>query len=87
MLIKKWHKTRNCYIWGVRLINEHGKKQLYPTGHTSKKLAEQYESKLKNEIAEKKMFPERFPLRILFSDFVPDYLKKHASKKKNIVIM
>ncbi len=79
MLIKRWNKTRNCFVWDVRIINEHGKKRMYSTGHTSKKVAEQYENKLKNEIAERKMFPEKFFERRQFKDFVPEYLKKHAS--------
>ncbi len=83
MLIKRWNKTRKKYVWDVRLINEKGKKQLFPTGHTSKKVAGQYENKLKNEIAEKKMFPERFYEKKLFKDFVPDYLKKHAKNTRS----
>jgi len=82
VLIKRWHKTRNCYVWDVRIIDEHRKKRLFSTGHTSKKLAKEYEQKLKNEIAERKMFPERFFPKIQFKDFVPEYLKKHASKKR-----
>lgn len=42
MLIKRWNKTRNCFVWDVRLIDENGKKRLFSTGHTSKKLAEDY---------------------------------------------
>lgn len=83
MLIRRWNKTRKKYVWDVRLINEKGKKQLFPTGHTSKKVAQQYENKLKNEIAEKKMFPERFFEKKLFKDFVPEYLKKHAANTRS----
>ena len=39
MLIKKWNKTRKVFLWYVRLINEHGKKEFYSPGHTSKKVA------------------------------------------------
>lgn len=70
-------------MWDVRLINENGKKELFSTGHTSKKLAAQYEAKKKNEIAERKMFPERFFPKILFKDFVPEYLTKHASRTRS----
>ena len=78
MLIKRWNKTRNCFVWDVRLIDENGKKRLYSTGHTSKKLAEDYARKKKDEIEEKKRFPERFPRNILFVDFADEYLDKHA---------
>lgn len=78
MLIKRWNKTRKCYVWDIRLIDEKGKKRLFTTGHSSKKVAERYEQKLKDEIAERKMFPEKFFEKKKFSDFVPDYLKKHA---------
>jgi len=47
MLISRWHKQRNCFVWDVRIIDETGKKKLYPTGHTSKKLAKEYEHKRK----------------------------------------
>ncbi|HOE17411.1 MAG TPA: hypothetical protein PLX02_07160 [Syntrophorhabdaceae bacterium] len=70
MLIKRWHKTRKCYVWDIRLIDEHGKKRLYSTGHTSKKVAAQYEHTLRNEIAERKMFPDKFFERRIFRDFV-----------------
>ena len=79
MLIKRWHKTRNCFVWDVRLIDENGKKHLYSSGHTSKKVAERYEQKLKNEIAERKLFPEKRLEKRQFNDFVPQYLKNHAS--------
>jgi len=46
-------------------------------------LAEQYENKLKNEIAEKKIFSEQFPSTVKFNEFLPDYLKKNAVKKRS----
>ncbi len=83
MLIRRLHKGRNCWVWDVRIYDENGKKRLYPTGHTSKKLAKEYEARIKNEIAERKMFPERYFPKIKFKDFIPEYLKKHASKKRS----
>ncbi len=83
MIIKRWHNSRKCWVYDVRIINEFGRKQLFPAGHTSIKKVKEYEQKLKNEIAEKKMFPERFFKKIKFVDFVPDYLKKHALKKSS----
>jgi len=83
MLIKRWHKTRGCWVWDVRIKDEQGKKRLYSTGHTSKKVAGEYEDKLRREIAERKMFPERFFRKVLFRDFVPEYLKNHAYKKRS----
>ena len=83
MLIKRWHKTRKCFVWDIRIIDENGKKRLFTTGHTSKKVCERYEQKLKDEIAERKMFPEKFFEKRKFSDFVPEYLKKHASHTRS----
>ena len=83
MLIKRWHKTRKCYVWDIRLIDEHGKKRLYSTGHTSKRVAEKYEHDLRNEIAERRMFPDKFFERRIFKDFVQEYLKKHASNLRS----
>jgi integrase len=83
MLIKKWNKTRKVFLWYVRLINEHGKKELYSPGHTSKKVASLYESKLKNEIAERKMFPGRYFPRVNFADLAKEYLEKHAARTRS----
>src|SRR3990172_2230524 len=83
MLIRRLHKARNCWVWDVRIYDENGKKRLYPTGHTSKKMAKEYEGRIKNEIAERKMFPERYFPKMKFKDFIPEYLKKHASKKRS----
>ena len=44
----------------------------------------EYEEKKKREIAERKMFPERFFQRVKFKDFVPEYLQKHALKKRSL---
>jgi hypothetical protein len=49
MLIKRWHKSRDCLVWDIRTIGENGKKRFFSTGHTSKKVAEQYKQQLKNE--------------------------------------
>jgi hypothetical protein len=43
-------------------------------------VAQRYEQKLKDEIAERKIFPDKFFPKRLFKDFVQDYLKNHASK-------
>jgi integrase len=82
MLIPRWHKKRNCVIYDVRLVDESGKKKLFVTGHTSRKVAKEYEQKKRNEIAERKLFPERYFVKRKFADFVPEYLKKYASQKK-----
>lgn len=84
MLIKRWYKTRNCYVYDIRLIDENGKKRLFTTGHTSKKVAREREHELRNEIALKKMYPERFAKRILLKDFIKnEYLTKHASRLRS----
>ncbi len=83
MLVPKWSKAHNRLLYYPRLIDEKGRKRLYSPGHTSKKIAKEYEEKLRREIAERKMFPERFFSKRLFRDFVPEYLRKHASKKRS----
>ncbi len=60
MLIKRWIKKRNCFEYDLRLYDENGKRKQYKTGLTSKKLAKEYEQKKRNEIAERKLFPERY---------------------------
>jgi len=82
MIIKRYIKKRNCFEYDVRLYDENGKRKQYKTGLTSKKLAKEYEQKKRNEIAERKLFPERHFVKRKFADFVPEYLKKHASRKK-----
>lgn len=63
MLIPRWHKKRNCVVYDVRILDENGKKKLFATGHTSKKVAKEFEQKKKNEIAEKNSFPRGFSSR------------------------
>ena len=79
----RFNNSRNHIIYYVRLMDEKGDRRLFSPGHTSKKMAREYEQKLKNEIAEKKMFPERSFTKIRFKDFIPDYLQKHASKMRS----
>jgi len=78
MIIRRWNKERKCYVYDVRVRDESGKKRLFTTGHTSKRVAMEYEAKKINEIAERKIFPERFIKERKFSDFVDEYIKKHA---------
>ncbi len=82
MLIKRWIKKRNCFEYDLRLYDENGKRKQYKTGLTSKKLAKEYEQKKRNEIAERKLFPERYFEKRKFSDFAPEYLQKYASRKR-----
>ena len=83
MLVKHWNKSRNCFLYYPRLIDETGKKRLYTPGHPSKKIAGQSEEKLKREIDEIRMFPERSFKKVTFKDFTPHYIAKHASKKSS----
>lgn len=78
MLIKRWNKERNCFVYDVRIRDEYGKKRLYATGLSAKGVAKEYERKKLNEIAERRLFPERFIKERKFSEFVDEYLKKHA---------
>jgi len=80
MIVEKWSESLKCPVFYVRLRDETGHRKLYPEKHTSKKVAQQYQRKLKNDIEERKMFPDRFPKRVKLADFVVEYLKKHASK-------
>jgi integrase len=82
MIVEKWSKSLKCPVYYVRLRDESGHRRLYPEKHTSKKVAEQYQRRLAAEIEERRMFPDRFPKRIKLADFVVEYLKKYASKKR-----
>jgi hypothetical protein len=84
MPLKKWCKTLKRFIYYARVRDEKGIRRIFGSGHTSIKLIKEYEEKIKRVIAERKMFPERFPKRVKFSDFVPEYLKKHALKKRSL---
>lgn len=81
MIIKRWHKKRGCFVYDVRLYDENGKRKLYKTDLTSISKAREYEQKKRSEIAERKLFPESYFIKRKFDDFVPEYLKKHASRK------
>jgi hypothetical protein len=82
MIVEKWSASLKCPVYYVRLRDESGHRRLYPEKHTSKKVAEQYQRRLAGEIEERKMFPDKFPKRIKFADFVGEYLKKYASTKR-----
>jgi integrase len=84
MPLKKWSKTLKRVVYYARVIDENGKRRIVGPPHTSSKLVKQYEDKKKKEFAERKMFPERFFQRIKFRDFVPEYLQKHALKKRSL---
>jgi integrase len=78
MIIKRWHKTRGVYVYDIRLINERGKKQLFSTGLTKITAARRAEEKLRNEIAEKRMFPDRIKKNTLIREFIPKYIEGHV---------
>lgn len=83
MIVERYDKTRKRLVYDVRLRNEHGRMQYYPAGHTSKTLVREYEAKLKNQIKEWKMFPERRLKSATFREFVEkEYLPKHAKGKR-----
>jgi integrase len=84
MLVRRWHKTRKQYVWDIRIYNEFGKKQLFSTGHTSKTEAKRFENKLKNEMAERRMFPEKILKEISFIDFITIYKRDHVAGLKSV---
>jgi integrase len=84
MPLKKWSKTLKRVVYYARVIDEKGKRHIVGPSHTSSKLVKEYEDKKKKEFAERKMFPERFPESVKFRDFVPEYLQKHALKKRSL---
>ena len=86
MIIARFDKTRKCIVYDVRLRNEFGKMQYFPAGHTSKTLVREYEAKLKNQIKEWKLFPERKIQHATFKEFVnkkflPDYASSLSRKR------
>jgi integrase len=84
MPVKKWSKTRKRIVYYARVIDETGKRRIVGPPHTSIKAVKKYEDKKRNEVADRKMFPELCVERIKFKDFVPEYLKKHALKKRSL---
>ena len=84
MPFKKWSKKLKRFTYYARVRGEDGKRRLVGPAHTSMKLVKEYEERKKREVAERKMFPERFFQRVLFKDFVPEYLQKHALKKRSL---
>lgn len=83
MPLKKWSKNLKRFVYYPRVKDETGIRRVVGSAHTSIKLVKEYEDKKKREIAERKMFPERFCQRVKFKDFIPEYLQKHALKKKS----
>ncbi len=83
MIVKRWCDTKKRFLYSVRLRDADGKRRMFGSAHTSIKLVREFEEKKKREIAEKKMFPERFVQRIQLKDFIPEYLEKHASRKRS----
>jgi excisionase family DNA binding protein len=75
VIVEKYNDRLKCKLYFVRIRNEEGKKQLFTPGHTSKTVAREYQRKLINEIAEKKMFHERNVKKWLFKDFMAEYIK------------
>ncbi len=86
MIITYYSKRRKCWVYDVKLRNEHGKMQYFACGHTSKTLVREYEAKLKNKIKEWRMFPERKIKPATFEEFVnnnflPDYANSLSRKR------
>jgi integrase len=59
--------------------------QYFAVGHTSKTLVREYEAKLRNQIKEWRMFPDRKLQSATFRQFVDEqYLPKHARRMKTL---
>jgi len=84
MPLRKWSMNLKRLVFYPRVRDENGIRRVVGPAHTSIKLVKEYEDKVKREIAERKMFPERFFKRVLFKNFVPEYLQKHALKKRSL---
>ncbi len=80
MIVERRDKNgKKTGIFDVRLRNEFGKMQYFTCGTTRKTLAREYEAKLKEQIREWKIFPERKIKQAAFGEFVNEYyLPKHA---------
>ena len=83
MPLKKWNSSLKRFVYYARVLDGNGERHIVGPAHTSHKLVREYEDKIKREVAERKMFPERFFQRVKFKDFIPEYLQKHALKKRS----
>jgi integrase len=68
-----FERVKGSGVWWVRFHDQHGREHRQKVG--PKKLAKEVYQKRKNEVAERRFFPERFRRReVLLSAMIDDYL-------------
>ena len=84
MLIKKWNKTRKVFLSTMSgSSTSRARKSCTAPATLQRRSQACMKTKLKNEIAERKMFPGRFFPRVKFSDLAKEYLEKHAARTRS----
>src|SRR5436309_15850024 len=74
-----FERPKGSGIWWVRYGDEHGHERRRKVG--SKRLAIEFYRKVKNEVFERRHFPERFRRRdVLLADAIRDHLDRNASR-------
>jgi len=83
-IYKKWDETEYRFIQYIDYYDEHGKRIRESTGSSSRSFAKELLTKRKDEVSQRKKFPERYLPEIKFADFVDsEYLPLHAKGMKD----
>jgi hypothetical protein len=83
-IFKKRDKEENREVYYIDYYDEHGKRQRKSTGSSHRVFAKELLTKRKDEVNQRKKFPERYLPEIKFSEFVDnDYLPLHARGMKD----
>jgi len=83
-IFKKRDKEENREVYYIDYYDEHGKRLRESTGSSHRAFAKELLTNRKDEVNQRKKFPERYLPEIKFSDFVDnDYLPLHAKGMKD----
>lgn len=83
-IFKKRDKKANREVYYIDYYDEHGKRQRESTGSTHRAFSKELLTKRRDEVNQRKKFPERYLPEIKFTDFVDnDYLPLHAKGMKD----
>ena len=83
-IFKKWDESENRFIQYLDYYDEHGKRIRESTGSGSRSFAKELLTRRKDEVSQRKKFPERYVPQVRMADFVDnDYLPLHARGLKN----
>ncbi len=83
-IYKKHDKEENREVYYIDYYDEFGRRQRESTGSGSRAFAKELLTKRRDQVNERKKFPERYVPRVQLADFVDnDYLPLHARGLKN----